>query len=96
MARQSHHPRASSTSLLDETNRPLTVITANADGFTGAATVSHPTIRQMDRGKIYWTMVSLDLMPNGSPQGERKRLDAGIEELDLEVAIGYGLGDRMS
>ena len=43
MARQSHQPRASSKNLLDETNRPLTVITANADGFTSGATVSHPT-----------------------------------------------------
>jgi NAD-dependent SIR2 family protein deacetylase len=33
MARQSRRPRASSMNLLDETNRPLTVITANADGF---------------------------------------------------------------
>jgi hypothetical protein len=43
MARQSHHPRASSKNLLDETNRPLTVITANADGFTSGAAVPHPT-----------------------------------------------------
>jgi hypothetical protein len=43
MARQSHHPRASSKNLLDDTNRPLTVITANADEFTSGAAVSHPT-----------------------------------------------------
>jgi len=28
----------------------------------------------MDRDKIYWTMVSIDLIPNGTPQGERKHL----------------------
>jgi hypothetical protein len=43
MARQSRRPRASSMNLLDETNRPLTVITANAEGFTSGAAVSHPT-----------------------------------------------------
>jgi hypothetical protein len=43
MARQSQNPRTSSKRLLDETNRPLPVITANTGGFASGATVSHPT-----------------------------------------------------
>jgi hypothetical protein len=39
----------------------------------------------MDRDKIYWTMVSIDLI-----QTVHHKVNANIS------AIGYGLGDRMS